>query len=212
MDNLKVRVRYLLIDLIKREFPKLKAEFNKKLRGLKDNLDKMGPSRSNEHTQRAYLNKMSEAFQTLSRDALNAYYNGDKIFTRRHDLRLITRVVEINEKFNRSIEKNGHMWPFAADPVSLKLQALIRKSGKSGLHDFLDLGTTKELLGRQKSPGVECADISVEYPELEDLLDFDTDVVDLDGDAENIMDYIEGVYKSSRGQDLGTVSCTKRLL
>ncbi len=261
MDNLKVRVRDLLIDLIKREFPKVRADIFRDLAALRSQREKMGPSRSNEYTQRAYLNKISQAFQTISRDALNAYYTGNKLFNRRHDLRLITRVVEASENFGKAVEQEGHMWQFAADPGSNK-PALKNKKGESlddflknpranwrdisasgragenfgkaveqeghmwqfaadpgsnkpalknkkgeSLDDFLDLNTTRELLGDLKNPRANWRDIGVEYPELEDLLDFNTDVVDMIGDSEDdIMDYIEKVYKSSRGQDLGTVS------
>ncbi|KAK7750309.1 hypothetical protein SLS62_007716 [Diatrype stigma] len=215
MDNLKVRVRNLLIDLIKREFPKLRAEVARELRELRENYAKMGPSRSNEHTQRAYLNKMSEAFQSLSRNALNAYYNGDKIFNKRHDLRLITRIVETSEEFNRAIEKHGHVWSFAVDPGSPQPPQTVAM--KKFLSGFLNLNSTKEILGAQKSyhgrVNTTTDDISeeypeLEYPELEDVLDFNIDVdsaeCDANGPVDNIMDYIEKVYKSSRGQDLGT--------
>ena len=111
---MKARVRELLVDLIRKEFPKLKSDVVKELTALRPQLDKMGQSRSNEHTQRAYLNKMSEAFQTLARDALNAYYTGSKLFDERHDIRLITRVVEASEEFSDVMWKNGHTRAFAS--------------------------------------------------------------------------------------------------
>ncbi|KAI1142261.1 P-loop containing nucleoside triphosphate hydrolase protein [Hypoxylon sp. FL0543] len=175
-DALRTRVRELLIDLIKKEFPKLKADVVKELSTLRSQLDKMGQSRSNQHTQRAYLNKMSEAFQTLARDSLNAYYTSSKLFEERHDLRLITRVVEANEKYSDAMWHIGHTRPFASDAGSDE------KKGVSPHTEF------------------ECID----YPELEEIFDpSDTIVPDVSG-QDDIMDYIEGVYKESRGQDLGT--------
>lgn len=214
VDNLKVRVRNLLIDLIKREFPKLRAEVSRELRELRDNYAKMGPSRSNEHTQRAYLNKMSEAFQSLSRNALNAYYTGDKLFNKRHDLRLITRIVETSEEFSEAIEKHGHVWPFADDPGSLQpsIKSVVSRmmTTEHRVAGFLDLNSTKEMLSEQKSHDARAVTSEeypeLEYPELEDVLDFDIDVASMRCDVGNIMEYIEEVYKSSRGQDLGTVS------
>ncbi|RYP50966.1 hypothetical protein DL768_003632 [Monosporascus sp. mg162] len=205
MDSLKVRVRELLIDLIKREFPKLRADVYKEVADLRANRDKMGPSRSNQHTQRAYLNKISERFQTLARDALNAYYTGDKAFAHREDLRLITRVVHANEEFNNIIARHGHSLVFAGDlgdPAHTPAENLLPEDG--GLDDFLDLTSTTSLLRKLKEQKSHGSSPEVNYPELRDILDFNTDITDPNTRGRNILDYIEDLYKSSRGQELGT--------
>ncbi|RYP01004.1 hypothetical protein DL763_000425 [Monosporascus cannonballus] len=205
MDSLKVRVRELLIDLIKREFPKLRADVYREVVTLRANRDKMGPSRSNQHTQRAYLNKISERFQTLARDALNAYYTRDKVFAHREDLRLITRVVHANEEFNETIEKHGHSWQFAVDPGDPEPKSVkYRLPENDDLGDFLDLTSTTSLLGRLKGRKSHDSPPEVGYPELDDILNFNTDITDPNTRGRNIMDYIEDLYKSSRGQELGT--------
>ncbi|KAI1409404.1 P-loop containing nucleoside triphosphate hydrolase protein [Hypoxylon sp. FL1857] len=179
IDALRARVRELLVDLIKKEFPKLKSDVVKELSTLRSQLDKMGQSRSNQHTQRAYLNKMSEAFQTLARDALNAYYTSSHLFDERHELRLITRVVEANEKYSDAMWHMGHTREFASDSES---------------------GETEGV--PQPQIEFECMD----YPELEEIFDpSDTVMPDVSG-QDKIMEYIEGVYNDSRGQDLGTFS------
>ncbi|KAI0840875.1 P-loop containing nucleoside triphosphate hydrolase protein [Hypoxylon sp. FL0890] len=178
IDALKARVRELLVDLIKKEFPKLKADVVKELSALRSQLDKMGQSRSNQHAQRAYLNKMSEAFQTLARDSLNAYYTSSRLFEERHDLRLITRVVEANDKYSNAMWLIGHTRPFASDS------------------DSDDKGSV--------SPHTEFE--CIDYLELEEIFDpADTIMPDVSG-QDQIMEYIEGVYRDSRGQDLGTFS------
>ncbi|KAI2637027.1 P-loop containing nucleoside triphosphate hydrolase protein [Hypomontagnella submonticulosa] len=181
---LKTRVRELLVDLIKKEFPKLKSDVVKELTALRSQLDKMGQSRSNEHTQRAYLNKMSEAFQTLARDALNAYYTSSELFDERHDIRLITRVVEASEKFSDVMWKSGHTRAFASDStVDDEEKSLTTSPGADLLLEFEEYDS---------------------YPELEEIFDpVDAEMPDLSG-QEQIMDYIEGVYRESRGQELGT--------
>ncbi|RYP10249.1 hypothetical protein DL764_000741 [Monosporascus ibericus] len=205
MDSLKVRVRELLIDLIKREFPKLRADVYREVATLRANRDKMGPSRSNQHTQRAYINKISERFQTLARDALNAYYTGDKVFARREDLRLITRVVHANERFNEIIEKHGHSWQFAVNPdAPASKPPKDRLPKEDSLDDFLDLTSTTSRLGKLKEPKFGDSSPEMDYPELGDILDFNTDITDPNTPGRNIMDYIEDLYKGSRGQELGT--------
>ncbi|OTA63763.1 hypothetical protein K449DRAFT_33215 [Hypoxylon sp. EC38] len=177
IDALRARVRDLLVDLIKKEFPKLKADVVKELSALRSQIDKMGQSRSNQHAQRAYLNKMSEAFQALARDALNAYYTSSGLFDERHDLRLITRIVKANEKYSDAMWHIGHTRPFASDPNS-----------------------TKKVEEVEPHTEFECID----YPELEEIFDpSDTVMPDVNG-QDQIMEYIERVYRESRGQDLGT--------
>ncbi|KAI1461418.1 P-loop containing nucleoside triphosphate hydrolase protein [Annulohypoxylon moriforme] len=179
---LKIRVRELLVDLIKKEFPKLKAEIIKERDGLRSQLDKMGQSRSNQHTQRAYLNKISEAFQTLARDALNAYYTSDEIFEERHDLRLITRIVEESEKYSDLVRDNGHTRPFESD-------------------EECDEESSKPML-THPYPEVE----DFHCPDLEGIFDPSDVIMPATNKQDDIMDYIEGVYKESRGQELGTFS------
>ncbi|KAI0022736.1 P-loop containing nucleoside triphosphate hydrolase protein [Xylariomycetidae sp. FL0641] len=189
MENLKVHVRQLLIDLIKREFPKLKAEVNKELFRLQAELGAMGQSRSNPHTQRAYLNKMSEVFQARTRDALNAYYTADNFFSARDDIRLITRVVEENEKYSTEMENNGHTRAFSSDPET-------------------DTSAHGERYCLEASPSEHAASGDCDELEYDAILDeifdtLDTSLPEPTGPAD-IMKYIEEVYKGSRGLEIGT--------
>lgn len=187
---LRARVRDLLIDLIKKEFPKLKAEVARELTRFRIQLDDMGQSRSNQHTQRAYLNRISEAFQTLARDALDAYYTGNKIFEERHDLRLITRVVEANEKYSDDMATNGHTRSFASNFTSDE--------------DDTETPFTPQT-GKNRSSKVPEPEDGT-YPELEEMFDpLDTVMPDTSG-QDDIMNYISGVYRDSRGLELGMVS------
>ncbi|KAK6083977.1 interferon-induced GTP-binding protein Mx1 [Seiridium cupressi] len=56
MDALKERVHELLIDLIRKEFPKLKLDVHREWNMARRCVDQMGPSRSTPHAQRAFLN------------------------------------------------------------------------------------------------------------------------------------------------------------
>ncbi|KAI1763735.1 P-loop containing nucleoside triphosphate hydrolase protein [Hypoxylon sp. FL1150] len=179
---LRARVRELLIDLIKKEFPQLKADIVKELSILKSQLEKMGPSRSDQHTQRAYLNKMSEQFQTLARDALNAYYTSNAIFDDRHELRLITRVVEASDKYATIMAKSGHTRPFAS----------VSKGHEEDVESNTPLSDDGGMFEGN------------EYLDLEDILDSADTVMPRPSGEVNIMDYIEKVHRESRGQDLGT--------
>ncbi|KAI1738791.1 interferon-induced GTP-binding protein Mx2 [Xylaria scruposa] len=198
ISSLKQRVRELLTDLIKKEFPKLKSEVSKELAIVKAHLEEMGPSRSDQHTQRAYLNRMSEAFQAVTRDALTAYYTGDRMFSNRHDLRLITRIVEASECYADEMLNNGHMRPFLTD----------KGHGGDAVDEQCDDASSckpaiEETPSISEKQGIDFGAIAQDYPELEEIFDSWDGSKD-DTNMCGIMDYIEGVYKSSRGQDLGT--------
>ncbi|KAL7627589.1 hypothetical protein AAE478_001782 [Parahypoxylon ruwenzoriense] len=190
ISALRTRVRELLIDLIKREFPKVKVDIIKELSSLKSERDKMGPSRGDEYTQRTFLNQMSESFQDLARSALSAHYKDNKSFDEKDDLRLITRIVEANEKYSEDMEKHGHMREFAGDADPKK---------------------RNEIPTMQAPPPDDSSffeePLYDEYPELDEIFDpSDTILPDFGGKDDDIMGYIDKVYRSSRGQELGTFS------
>ncbi|KAI0489905.1 hypothetical protein F4859DRAFT_171951 [Xylaria cf. heliscus] len=194
---LKQRVRDLLTDLIKKEFPKLKSEVAKELSIVRAHHDEMGPSRSDQHTQRAYLNRMSEVFQSITRDALTAYYTGNEIFSDRHDLRLITRIVEASECYADEMLNNGHMRPFLYDKKDD--ENLVEETCESSAGE----NANEEYVSISEKQGVNFSEIAQDYPELEEIFDSCNGSL-ADTTACGIMEYIEDVYKSSRGQDLGT--------
>ncbi|KAI0399376.1 P-loop containing nucleoside triphosphate hydrolase protein [Xylaria palmicola] len=191
VDCLKTRVRELLIDLIKKEFPKLKNDVIHELRSLRSQQDNMGPSRSDAHAQRAYLNRISEAFQSLVRDALSANYTGDNILSSRHELRLITRIVERNEDYAKEMTRNGHTRPFAKN-----------KYGDEDRDDNDDEHLSNGISDRERQWDI--IPTSEEFAEIRDIMsdgDLDFSQSHEHGD---IMSYIESVHKASRGPELGT--------
>jgi hypothetical protein len=200
IDCLRQRVRELLSDLIKKEFPKLKSEVSKELASVRALHAKMGPTRNDQHTQRAYLNRMGEAFQTITRHALNAYYTSDKIFSDRHGLRLITRVVEASEFYANEMLASGHTRPFQTNTDD------DTKESEAQGDDKASWGTADEkAVSISKKQGVNFVEIAKKYPELEEIFD-SWDCFSGDSKRCSIKEYIEDVYKASRGQDLGTVS------
>ncbi|KAI5868571.1 P-loop containing nucleoside triphosphate hydrolase protein [Durotheca rogersii] len=188
---LKARVRELLIDLIKREFPKLRAEVAKKLSSSSAELSSMGQSRADQHTQRTYLNRLSESFQALARDALNAYYSGHPVFEDGDDLRLITRIVEANDWYAEQMRTTGHTRAFAKSTGSETGQSQA-ETPSAGVPLFQDIFQ------------------ETHYPELEELFNaYALDVAEPNTDGEvDIMKYIDQVYRRSRGQELGTFGAT----
>lgn len=182
VDSLKRRLRDLLTDVSRREFPKVKADINKRLAQLRENLDAMGPSRSDPNAQRLYLGKMATKFQGVASFALNAYYTDDRVFADKPDLKLITRIIELNEVFANVFWICGHTRRFHTE---------------SGNDDDDQKEGGKDEIG---------FDIPFDdYPELHDIIlteEFDCPPPS----NESLMTHIEEVYSSSRGPELGTVS------
>ncbi|POS73366.1 interferon-induced GTP-binding protein Mx1 [Diaporthe helianthi] len=108
ISALRVILHDLLMDITKKEFPILKKEIAKRLSDCGKKSDAMGVSRSDEKSQRTYLGKIAARFERIVGYALNAYYTEDQIFNDRLEMRLITRIIKLNEVFSEVFSQNGH--------------------------------------------------------------------------------------------------------
>ena len=184
ITTLKARLRELLMQISKQEFPHVKQEVEQRLRQCKADLEKMGLARADNNSQRLYLGKLTSRFQSITQAALNGYYAGDKIFAKDPDLKLSTKIVKLNESFSNVFWKRGHKQHFGPT--------------------WDDEGET--------SFGHSIDDLPFEdplsyYPELSDI------IPDIDYECPKaikgpIMSHIEQTFESSRGPELGTVSAS----
>lgn len=145
----------------------------------------MGVSRSDEKSQRAYLGKLAANFERIVGYALNAYYNEDQIFNDRLEMRLITRIIKLNEVFSEVFSKKGHT-------------RLFEHSHKNEDDD--------------KQPRIQLPEIGFDIPS--DAVD-DLDGIIRperfqcpEPSDESIIDHIDGIFQKSRGPELGTVRAT----
>lgn len=182
--SLQARLSELLLAITRKELPHVKAEIAKFLKQYREQLDDLGAPRGDSHAQRAFLGRLSTTFQRLATCALDANYVHDRIFSDKPELRLITRVIELNEVFAHTFWQRGHMRKFETP---------------SGM-DEDDLPQSNRVkLG---------FDIPFDdYPELEGIIVMEPYECEPPGEG-SIMAHIQTVYDSSRGQELGTVSTT----
>lgn len=179
---LQARLSELLLAITRRELPHVKAEIAKFLKQYREQLDGLGARRDDSHAQRAYLGKLSTSFQRIATCALDANYVHDRIFTDKPELRLITRIIELNEVFAYTFWERGHMRKFETP---------------SGMDEEPLLDPDRTKLG---------FDIPYDdYLELEGIINMEQYECEppIGG---SIMTHIQAVYDSSRGQELGTVS------
>ncbi|KAK2928387.1 Dynamin [Fusarium oxysporum f. sp. vasinfectum] len=88
---LKVRVQQLLMDRTKSEFPK---------------------SRSTTEQQRIYIGQIAAQFTRIKHCGLDGQYSRENLFDTGTDLKLITRIREINEEFAKSVYDWGETRKF----------------------------------------------------------------------------------------------------
>ncbi|KKY38956.1 putative interferon-induced gtp-binding protein mx1 [Diaporthe ampelina] len=178
---LKVFLRDLLMDISKKELPTVKKEINKKLSDCRKRAEAMGNSRSDAHSQRAYLGKIAGDFEKIVGYALNAHYTQDEIFNDRLEMRLITRIIRLNEVFSEVFSQRGHTRHFEHSDYE----------GDQGRHLEIQL------------PEIEFDIPNDRLVELEDIIRLERFQCPEPSD-DSIMDHIEDIFRESRGPELGT--------
>ena len=190
---LHARLRDLLMDRTKSEFPKVKRELAERHKEAKKELDAMGPARSTPDQQRACLGAVATRYMELRNFGLDAYYTGDRIFTEQQDLRLITRIRALNDAFAELFFEKGHSREFlvddaAAEPARKDLPGEVGES-------------VSDMTGTTNS-------VTFTIPP-DDLGELDGILVDefvcSEPDDEGIMEHIIDIYLNSRGYEIGTV-------
>ncbi|KAL4745863.1 Dynamin central region-domain-containing protein [Aspergillus foveolatus] len=188
ITSLQTRLRELLMFISRKELGPVKLEIEERLRKRRAELEIMGPARDDSNAQRQYLGKLATQFQTTTQSALNGYYAGDDMFNQSEpNLKLITKVVKLNEVFSDIFWKRGHKQYFGAT--------------------WDDEGEASYGSSTENSP----FQIPLrEYPELYGIVQTDDYICPkpLKGP---IMSLIEEVFESSRGPELGTKKRSERM-
>ncbi|KAK8087417.1 interferon-induced GTP-binding protein Mx2 [Apiospora phragmitis] len=184
ITSLKLRLRGLLMNISKQEIPHVKTDIEQNLHMCKTKLEAMGPARASEQTQRLYLTKLVLKFQEVTGAALNGYYAGHKLFKSNPDLKLVTRMMKLNEDFAKTFNDRGHRLSFGPKCPPDEDDGSVKND-----EDSLSFETLSEM-----------------YPELSDII---LEEYCCPMPSENpIMGLIQDVYASSRGPELGTFGGT----
>ena len=183
--------------------PQVKAEIGQKLKFSKAQLEKLGPSRTNKDQQFQYLLELANRFQTITSLALKAHYGGDDVFDQKPTLKLATAIIGRNNSFSDDVALRGHTMTFEkekdesiskAAPVLFGQPAEIPAS-------FAPNGAVP------RSDGIAAVETQRvryhgNYGELEDILIDDCTITR--PKPIGIKPWLEGVYRTSRGFELGT--------
>ncbi|KAJ0298105.1 hypothetical protein Brms1b_013459, partial [Colletotrichum noveboracense] len=207
VQALRERLADLLGEITDRAFPELRTEIRQKLSGAEKKLEGLGASRQTEREQQQYLVSIMSDFQALVRAALEADYSAHQAFAR-DDLRLITTVVNLTDKFNSDFGDFGctYMFEWQLD-ISNLFAATVAQPPTSG---FATDGEGEEN-SDDGSNATELTSCDIPdptmYPDLEGIIVTDWHI---EPPKQGIMKWIETVHHRSRGLDLGSV--TPRIL
>ena len=175
---------------------KVKAEISQRLKLSKQDLKRLGPSRDTKDQQYAFVLDLATRFQKTANLALNAQYGGDEIFESLPNLRLATSVVNRNETFDEDVWKKGHKMTF--DNFNQYEKSKYADEAEEEGEDSTDESSVSTTQEEDLIP-VRNTD---NFWELEDIL-YDGEGI-YEPEIGGIKEWLEEVYRSSRGFELGT--------
>ncbi|KAK3954257.1 P-loop containing nucleoside triphosphate hydrolase protein [Pseudoneurospora amorphoporcata] len=185
---LRLELQNLLMDLAKRELPKQKAEVMNRLSDCLDKQREMGIARPDPVTQREYLTKHASKFERIARDALEGRYGVNPIFAEKPELRLITKIISLNEGFSDLMWKKGHLRNFVGSTPKEKTRRYDADDSEQFEYEKL---------------ANEAHGIAPSFPELRNV--FPNDSFECEPPSDDpIMEHIGQCYRESRGPELGT--------
>ncbi len=192
---LQSRLQDLLIDITRREFPKVQAQIMQQLSSCRRRLEDLGPDRQSTDQQRRYLLEMSREFQDITNFALDSYYSRHMIFSTSPELRLATLCVDRNDKFSDEVLRIGHSIQF--DTQDDEAEAAIAYSSTTTTPPSDDDDAGSSIFGEDATGDAD------QYAELSDLIPDDSKV--LAPNDRSIMEWIGEEYRKARGFGLATI-------
>lgn len=187
----------------------MKAEISAKLKLCKHQLDALGPSRASRDQQYKFLLELATRYQTITSLALKAHYGGDDVFDSAPTLKLATAIVSRNAIFSDDVWQRGHAMTFHKDKDT-KENVSSPHAGPFGSPSSFGNGpstSTNPVAQAPNTPhqfGHDFKNVRYQenHAELEDIMQGDALI--LLPKVSGIKQWLENVYKSSRGFELGT--------
>ena len=195
VSALKQRLQELLVDITRREFPKVKSEIDHQLASCRESLAALGPDRHSSEQQRKYLQEMAITFQKLTEFAIDTYYSRSHVFDENPALRLPTLIVNRNEGYAEEISKLGHTVDFRL-PEELKEVPVVHKKKAS-------VKPEKAVIAEDNSHKQHGSSEKTEYSELHNLLPNNLTIPDTPEGS--VIEWIEGEYRRARGCGLVSI-------
>ncbi|KAL7800217.1 P-loop containing nucleoside triphosphate hydrolase protein [Trichoderma ceciliae] len=203
---LRLRIRQLLMDRTRAEFPMVKNEIMANLKRSQELLADMGESRGTTDQQRVYVGKVASRFMRLKNYGLDAYYTRHELFED-FEMRLITRIRTINEAFSQVMHDKGHIREFyQGDHEQDEKDEKCYVGGSPAKDDDSSNASSAEHDGSDRSSLYDDK-IHFRIPSLgeEDLSDIVSDpYLCPKPETDNMLHHIQEQYLKSRGYEIGT--------
>ncbi len=191
----------------------VKAEISAKLKLCRHQLDALGPSRATRQQQYQFLLELATQYQTITSLALKAHYGGDDVFETTPSLKLATAIVNRNASFSDDVWQRGHALAFIKDkdgkdkdptPTYFSNPSPFAAQGPLGTPPNNPVNPMDRAPSRSASGFGQVKSVRYEkdHSELEDIMQENV-LIPLPK-AAGIKQWLENVYKSSRGFELGT--------
>ena len=216
IGSLQAQLRDLLTEMVKKEFSnvwpdlwrleisqlthQVKSDINKRLNECKEQLESLGPCRKIRQQQHEYLLTLATRFQSTTSHALAARYGADSLFDSNPDLKLITAVAERDTLFADDVWNRGHTMTFS------KASKSVEDNHEQSEEDDADDSDEKYYRVRytwhnHEWHNHEWHDHESDNHDLDVVLDDNVNVAW--SKPTGILSWLEDVYHSSRGFELG---------
>ena len=199
----------------------VKAEISAKLRSCKEQLDALGPSRATRDQQFKFLLELATQYQGITSLALKAQYGGNDVFDSSPTLKLATAIVSRNALFSDDVWQRGHAMAFDKNN-EVKASGLFQSTATfssppvfGAKAPFNFNAAPQSMHSTTKAPanifngsfnGSNLDGRGVRYErnhtELESIVPSNSPIAS--PRAFGIKQWLEEVYRSSRGFELGT--------
>ena len=198
----------------------VKAEISAKLRSCEEELDALGPSRATRDQQFKFLLELATQYQGITSLAVKAHY-GDDVFDSSPTLKLATAIVSRNTLFSDDVWQRGHTMAFEGNneakanglfsstvPFSSPSPFAPKGPFSFGAAPQSTNSTTKAPAsifgGSFNGPNLDSKTVRYErnHAEIENIVPRNSLIAS--PKAFGIKQWLEEVYKSSRGFELGT--------
>ncbi|KAK1807768.1 hypothetical protein LTR12_017883 [Friedmanniomyces endolithicus] len=192
IKSLRSRLKDVLSSLVRREFPRVKQEIEKKLKAAQMSLGDMGPERSSPHLQGMYLTDLASRFQRLVSLSLDAKYGADRAFDKDPSLRMAPAIAARFTSFSDDIGQYGQEFAFSSpeDPGLILEPTLVG--------DPQEQATAIQII----EPKIDVRKLHDAPLEIDDLLHPSEQLSS--SSSEHIETWLRQVYDTSRGFELGT--------
>ncbi|EEP79836.1 predicted protein [Uncinocarpus reesii 1704] len=112
VHSLRTRLQEIMADHIRREFPKVKLEINRKLKAASKSVEKLGAKRQSFAEQSQFMTKLALEFQRNVTLAIRSEYSYSDIFDKIPSLRLATAAIGRADKVANLMATERHVFHF----------------------------------------------------------------------------------------------------